>query len=148
MGFLSIRLPKFSLEKVIASERNLVFEVFSNYGDYQNLIPQHFPSIRILSVRGNVAIVEEHMNLGPDELILMAKHVSNKPLLHEVYVIGGDLKGSHFRHKFVEVPEGTWVTADVEIKLGKLKIKRLFATNRYAKYYEEILNNFAKLCKG
>ena len=61
----------------------------------KDYLPQHFPSVRIRSVRGNVAVVEEHMNLGERELLIMAKHVSEEPVLHDVFVIGGDAKGSH-----------------------------------------------------
>ena len=59
----------------------------------RKIIPQHYPSIRIRSVRDNVAVVEEHMNLGPEELVIMAKHVSKKSCYCMiVFVIGGDIK--------------------------------------------------------
>ena len=141
-------MPTFSLEKIISSDRDSVFEIFSNYENYQKITPQHYPSIRIRSVRDNVAVVEEHVNFGPDEFVIMAKHVSKKSVLHEVYVIGGDIKGSYFKQQFVEVPQGTKVIVDVEMKFGKLKIKKLFGTSKYAQYYEEILNDFAKLCEN
>ena len=41
-------LPKFSLKKIVNAQRESVFEVFSNFENYQQLIPQHFPSVRIL----------------------------------------------------------------------------------------------------
>jgi len=41
-------LPKFSLEKIVNAQRESVFEVFSNFENYQRLVPQHFPSVRIL----------------------------------------------------------------------------------------------------
>ena len=87
------------------------------------------------------------MNFGPDELVIMAKHVSNEPVLHEVFVIGGDAKGSHFKQQFVEVPEGTKVISDVEIKIkGKMK-NYLFGKNKYEEYYDKIINDFAKMCR-
>ena len=141
-------MPTFSLEKIISSDKDSVFEIFSNYENYQKIIPQHYPSIRIRSVRDNVAVVEEHVNFGPEEFVIMAKHVSKKSVLHEVYVIGGDIKGSYFKQQFVEVPQGTKVIVDVEIKFGKLKINKLFGASKYAQYYEEILNDFAKLCEN
>lgn len=141
-------MPKFSLEKIVSVDKDSVFEIFSNFENYQKLFPQHFPSIRIRSVRDNVAVVEEHVNFGHEEFVIMAKHVSKKSVLHEVYVIGGDIKGSYFKQQFVKIPEGTKVIVDVEIKLGKLKIKKLLGANKYAQYYDEILNDFAKLCEN
>ena len=89
-----ILLTTFSLEKIIHAKRKDVFNIFSNYEDYEKLIPQYFPSIRIRSVRDNTAVVEEHLKLGNLELLLMSKHVATPFVLHEVYVIGGKSKGS------------------------------------------------------
>ncbi len=78
----------------------------------------------------------------------MAKHISKKPSMHEIYVIGGNIKGSHFKQQFVEVPQGTMVVVDVEIKLGRLKIKKLLGASKYAQYYQKILDDFARLCES
>ena len=141
-------LSTLSFERIISADRDSVFEVFSNYENYEEMIPQHYPSIRIRSVRDNVAIVEEHLNFGPDEFVIMAKHISNKPAWHKVHVIGGDIKGSCFKQRFVEIPEGTKVVVDVEIKFGKLKIKRLFGSGKHARHYEEILDDLVRLCES
>ena len=70
-----IPLTAFSLEKIIHAKRKDVFKIFSNYEDYEKLIPQYFPSIRIRSVRGNTAVVEEHLKLGDLELVLMSNTI-------------------------------------------------------------------------
>ena len=82
-------LVKFYLEKIIEARRELVYSIFSDYENYEKILPSYFPSIRIRSIRGNVAVVEEHMNLGNHELIIMAKHVTESPVTHDVFVIGG-----------------------------------------------------------
>ena len=120
-------MPKFSLEKTVTANRETTFEKFSNYENYQKLIPQHFPSIRIRSVRGNVSVVEEHMNLGETELVIMAKHVTEQPVVHEVFIIGGDAKGTHIKEEFIEIPTGTKILIDVDLKLkGKMKLSNIF----------------------
>ncbi|MDO7727228.1 MAG: hypothetical protein MUP72_02060, partial [Nitrosopumilus sp.] len=58
-----ILLATFSLEKIIHAKRKDVFNIFSNYEQYEKLIPKYFPSTRIRSVRGDVAVVEEHLQL-------------------------------------------------------------------------------------
>ena len=110
-------MTKFSLEKIVNAKRETVYQILSNYENYQKLVPQHFPSVRVRSVRENVSVVEEHMNLGEQELIVMAKHVTEKPTLHDVFVIGGDAKGSHFKQQFIEISEGTKIIVDVDLKL-------------------------------
>lgn len=141
-------LSKFSLEKTVFSDIDSVFEIFSNYENYQSLVPQHFSSVRVRSVRGSVAVVEEHINFGNEELVIMAKHVSKSPISHKVFVIGGDIKGSYFKQQFVGVPEGTKVLVDAEIKVGRLELKeKLFGSGRHAKHYDRIIDDFVKLCK-
>ncbi|MDH3489637.1 MAG: SRPBCC family protein [Nitrosopumilus sp.] len=136
---------RFSFEKIVNAKREYVFEIFSNFENYQKLFPQHFPSIRIRSVRNDVSVVEEHFNLGSKELLIMAKHVSKTPVLHEVFVIGGDGKGSHIQEQFIDVLEGTKILVDVNLKLkGKMKIRGLFTKNKFQLDYEHILNDFIK----
>jgi ribosome-associated toxin RatA of RatAB toxin-antitoxin module len=142
-------LPKFSLEKIVKNNRNEVFEIFSNFENYQRIIPQHYPSVRIRSMRGDVSVVEEHLILGDLELLIMAKHVSQKPILHEVIVIGGDAKGSRIRQEFIELEKGTKILVDVDLKFkGKMKISTMFGKNNFKQDYDNVLDDFVKLAEN
>jgi coenzyme Q-binding protein COQ10 len=142
-------LPKFSLEKIVRAKREIVYEILSNYENYQKLIPQHFPSVRVRSVRENISVVEEHMNLGDKELVIMAKHVTEEPVLHEVFVIGGDAKGSHIKQQFIEISEGTKIIVDVDLKLkGKMKMSSMFGKNKFEEDYSKILDDFIKIAEN
>ena len=142
-------MAKFSLEKIIHAKREDVFKIFSNYDDYEKLIPQYFPSIRIRSVRGNTAVVEEHLKLGDLELVLMSKHVATPFVLHEVYVIGGKSKGSYIKQEFVEIPEGTKILIDVDLKLtGLMKIPKVLDKSKLIENYSNLLNDLTILCEN
>ena len=142
-------MPKFSLEKIVQNNRNEVFEIFSNFENYQRIIPQHYPSVRIRSMRGDVSVVEEHLILGDLELLIMAKHVSQKPILHEVIVIGGDAKGSRIRQEFIELEKGTKILVDVDLKFkGKMKISAMFGKNNFKQDYDKVLDDFVKLAEN
>jgi coenzyme Q-binding protein COQ10 len=142
-------LSKFSLEKTVNAKRETVFERLSNYENYQKLLPQHFPSVRVRSVRGNVSVVEEHMNLGDRELLIMAKHVTTEPVLHDVFVIGGDAKGSYIKQQFIEISQGTKVIVDVDFKLkGKMKMSSMFGKNKIEEDYAKILDDFIKIAEN
>ena len=144
-----IPLTAFSLEKIIHAKRKDVFKIFSNYDDYEKLIPQYFPSIRIRSVRCNTAGVEEHLKLGDLELILMSKHVATPFVLHEVYVIGGKSKGSYIKQEFVEIPEGTKILIDVDLKLtGLMKIPKVLDKSKLIENYSNLLNDLTILCEN
>ena len=144
-----IPLTAFSLEKIIHAKRKDVFKIFSNYDDYEKLIPQYFPSIRIRSVRGNTAVVEEHLKLGDLELVLMSKHVATPFVLHEVYVIGGKSKGSYIKQEFVEIPEGTKILIDLDLKLtGLMKIPKVLDKSKLIENYSNLLNDLTILCEN
>ena len=87
-------MPKIHFEKIVKADRNRVFDIAANYEEFEKTLPQYFPSIRVRSQRDNVAVVEEHLRVAGKELIMMTKHVTTYPELHEVFVIGGDAKGS------------------------------------------------------
>jgi len=142
-------LPKFSLKKIVDAKRESVFEILSNFENYQKLLPQHYPSVRVRSIRGDVSVVEEHLNLGEKELLIMAKHVTTEPILHEVFVIGGDAKGSHIKQEFIELGKGTKILVDVDLKFkGKLKISSMFGKNTFEQDYTKILNDFIKIAEN
>jgi len=61
-----ILLTAFSLEKIIYAKRKDVFNIFSNYEQYEKLIPKYFPSIRIRSVRGDVGKCLDQFDIDHD----------------------------------------------------------------------------------
>jgi coenzyme Q-binding protein COQ10 len=142
-------LPQFSLQRTINAKRELVFDIFSNFENYQKLFPQHFPSVRVRSIRNNVAVVEEYLNLGNKELLIMAKHVSDSPVSHEVFVIGGDIKGSYFKQQFIEFENTTKVIFDIDLKLkGKSLVSSMLKKNNYEQDYSKILDDFVKIIEN
>jgi hypothetical protein len=141
-------LAKFSLEKIIHAKREDVFKIFSNE-NYPKLVPQYYSSIRIRSVRDNIAVVEEHLLLGDLELLFMSKHVAKPSVLHEVYVIGGKSRGSYIRQEFIEIPEGTKILVDANLKLtGNIRIPKLLDKSKLSKNYSNLMDDFAKICEN
>lgn len=142
-------MPKFSLEKLAHTERKIVFETFSNFENYQKLFPQHFPSVRVRSSRENTSVVEEHLMLGDIELVIMAKHVVDEPVLHEIFVIGGDAKGTHIKEQFIDHADGTKILVDVNLKLkGMMKISNLFGKDKIEENYSKIVDDFVKIAEN
>ncbi len=142
-------MPKFSLEKTVKAKREIVFDVFSNYENYKKILPQHFPSIRVKSTRETSSLVEEHLLFGKRELVIMAKHVRQKPVTHDIFVVGGDAKGSHISQQFIEVSEGTKIIVTVDLKFkGKLRVSSLFWNNNFEEEYDMILNDFVKIAEN
>ena len=140
-------MPKVHIEKMINAERHRVFDVVANFENYQNILPTYFPSIRIRSVRENTAIVEEHLRLGGKELVMMTKHITIYPETHEIFVIGGDAKGTHIVEKYEKTGDATKLIVDADIKLGSF-LKTLFISGEKIKTeFNQMVDEFTKLAE-
>ena len=142
-------MPKIIFEKIIKADRKRVFEITSNFENFQKIIPQYYPSIRIVSVRGNTSVAEEHLRIAGRELVMMAKHVIDEPISHEIFIIGGDSKGTHITYHYEHIPNGTKLTVEVNWKLkGMLKLGSVFGKNDFTKEYSKIIDEFAIIAEG
>jgi len=142
-------LPKINFEKIVKADRKKVFDIVANYEQFQKMLPEHFISIKVKSVRDNVAVVEEHVILAGIEFVMTTKHVTKYPEIHEVFVIGGDTKGSHVIEKYETIKNGTKITVDADIKLkGKLKILGIFGKNKIKNGLEKIIDELAKIAEN
>ena len=93
-------------------------------------------------------MVEEHFHLGEVEFLLMSKHVSKPFVLHEVFVIGGKSKGSYIRQEFIEIPDGTKILIDVDLKLmGMMKVPKLLDRTKLLENYTKLVEELTKLCE-
>lgn len=141
-------MPKTIFEKIIKSDRKKVFELTTNYENFQKILPQYYPSIRVISVRGNVSVVEEHLRIAGQELVMMAKHVIDEPTLHEIFIIGGDAKGTHIIKRYESIPHGTKLTLEIDWKLkGIMKISNLFGKNKILNDYSKIIDEFIAIAE-
>lgn len=142
-------MPKINFEKIVKAERTKVFDIVANYEQFQKLLPKRFLSIRVLSVRDNVAVVEQHVRVSGRELIMMTKHITHYPETHEVFVIGGDAKGSHFLETYETVPQGTKITVEADIKLkGVLRIAGFFGKSKLERDFAMIMEEFSKILEA
>ncbi len=142
-------MPKINFEKIIKAERKKVFDIVANYESFEKMLPQYFPSIRVCSKRNDVAVVEEHHRIAGKELIMMTRHVIKYPEIHEVFVIGGDTKGSHIVEKYETISEGTKIIVEADIKLnGIMKIAEFFGKGKILKSFSKVMNEFAKIAEN
>ena len=139
-------MPRIVITKLLSAERQHVFDVIANYESLQQVMPKYYPSVRVRSVRDNVAIVEEHLKLGGKELVMTTKHVSKYPESHDVFVLGGDAKGSHISEMYEKTDQGTKLTITADIKLGTLaKLSEMITKSKIESDYNEMIDDFCKM---
>ena len=142
-------LPTIHFEKFVKADRSKVFDLMTNYEQVQKRFPDYFPSIRILSTRGNVAIIEEHLRIAGNEFVMTAKHVIQSPEVHEVFVIGGNAKGSHIIERYESSQGGTKIIFYADFKLGGiLKIKGFFEKDNIKKGFIKIFDELTRLAEN
>ncbi len=137
-------MTKVKFQKFTKSTRERIFETATDFESFQIIMPQFFPSIRIISVRPETTLVEEHVVIGGRELVIMAKHVINSPKVHETFVVGGDAKGTHIIEEYEQLSEGTQITVTVDFKpRGSMRLSGIFGKvnveNEFSKIMDELI---------
>ncbi|MBM3910782.1 MAG: polyketide cyclase [Thaumarchaeota archaeon] len=135
-------MSKIKIEKIIKADRNKIYDILTNYENFEKNFAKYFPSIRIRSERDGVSVIEEHLVLGKKEFVMMTKHIKNPPYLHEIIVIGGDCKGSRIIEKYDIVPEGTKLTVEADFRLG------LFRKPNVSDGLESIIDEFVRVAEN
>lgn len=141
-------MAKVVFEKIIKADRKKVFDITTNYENFQKILPQYYPSTRTISVRGNNSLVEEHLRIDGQELVIMAKHVIDEPLSHELFIVGGDAKGTHITTRYEQLPNGTKLTLEVDWKLKGIKKLGIFGKDKIPNEYSKMIDEFAIIAEA
>ena len=126
---------KLSFKREIHADIEKVFNVLSNFENFQKLFPEFYPSILIKSVRDESSLVAEHLKLHDTEFIIMAKHFLTRPNNHEMRVVGGDMKGSVINETLSYDGDTTNLVIDAELNV---KSSRFSKENPYAYALENL----------
>ena len=133
-------MPKIIFEKTVKSDPDRVFDIVSNFENFNRLLPDYYPSIQIKSVRDESSLVAEHLKLHDKEFVIMAKHFSQPPYKHEMRVVGGDIKGSYIIEKIIPFESKTKIVVDAKIDTGKRF--SVMKNDDYEKALEDLYNEF------
>ena len=83
----------------------------------------------------------------PGELyIFCGTYIIELQIFHDIFVIGGDAKGTHIKEQFIDHEDGTKILVDVDFKFkGMMKISNLFGKDTIEDNYSKIFNDFLKI---
>ena len=126
---------KLSFKREIHADIEKVFDVLSNFENFQKLFPEFYPSILIKSVRDESSLVAEHLKLHDTEFIIMAKHFLTRPNNHEMRVVGGDMKGSMINETLSSNGDTTNLVIYAELSI---RASRFSKKNPYADALENL----------
>jgi coenzyme Q-binding protein COQ10 len=74
----------------------------------------------------------------------MAKHVVDEPNSHEIFIVGGDVKGTHITEKYEQTPDGTRIVVTVDFKpKGSMRLGGIFGKikveNEFSRIMDELI---------
>lgn len=146
-GELSKLLAKTKFEKFTKATKQKIFEVATNYESFQTSMPEFFQSIRIISVRPNTMLAEEHLNLAGKELIVMAKHVIVEPVTHETFFVGGHAKGTHITEEYEQTPQGTRIILTVDFK-ASVRLTGISGKSKFEDEFSKIMDKLIETAEN
>tara|TARA_B100001146_G_scaffold200714_1_gene191524 strand:- start:1536 stop:1976 length:441 start_codon:yes stop_codon:yes gene_type:complete len=143
-------MPDFNFEMTLSADPKKLFELVTNYENYQEVFPDQLKNVSIVSRNDFEVITKEVLTFNTyfknTELYQKTSHNVQYPKLSS-NVIEGPFKGTVVKVTFDELDGGCKVTINVELKISlKYKILSPIIKNKYKNILTSLLykmNNIA-----
>ena len=143
-------MPDFNFEMTLSADPKKLFELVTNYENYQEVFPDQLKNVSIVSRNDFEVITKEVLTFNTyfknTELYQKTSHNVQYPKLSS-NVIEGPFKGTVVKVTFGELDGGCKVTINVELKISlKYKILSPIIKNKYKNILTSLLykmNNIA-----
>ena len=143
-------MPDFNFEMTLSADPKKLFELVTNYENYQEVFPDQLKNVSIVSRNDFEVITKEVLTFNTyfknTELYQKTSHNVHYPKLSS-NVIEGPFKGTVVKVTFDELDGGCKVTINVELKISlKYKILSPIIKNKYKNILTSLLykmNNIA-----
>ena len=143
-------MPDFNFEMILSADPKKLFELVTNYENYQKVFPDQLKNISIVSRNNFEVITKEVLTFNTyfknTELYQKTSHNVHYPKLFS-NVIEGPFKGTVVKVTFGELDSGCMVTINAELKISlKYKILSPIIKNKYKNILTSLLykmNNIA-----
>ena len=142
-------MPKFEFIKIVDVERDLIFQISTDYNNFPKILPKYFKELKIVKKNGDSTIIQEKLQFLGRTIDVLTEHIVEKPDRHIVKMLDGQAKGTVFDERYEKVGEKTKVTIEVDFVLsGGLKILGVFAKSKIQSSMEKVLDEFANYAKN
>ena len=92
-------MPKFEFEKIVDVERDLIFQISTDYENFTKILPDYFKHLNIVEKNGDVTIIQETIQFLGRTVNVLTEHRVKKPDRHIVKMLDGQARGSIFDEK-------------------------------------------------
>tara|TARA_Y100000590_G_C15591760_1_gene966389 strand:+ start:730 stop:1167 length:438 start_codon:yes stop_codon:yes gene_type:complete len=141
-------MPKFEFIKKVDVQRDLIFQISTDYENFTKILPDYFKELRIIKKIDNTTIIQEKLQFLGRTIDVLTEHTIEKPDRHIVKMLDGQAKGSVFDERYEMDGNHTKVTINVDFILhGSLKILGAFAKGKIKQSMNSVMNEFVNYAK-
>ena len=142
-------MPKFEFEKIVDVERDLIFQISTDYENFTRVLPEYSKQINIVEESDDITIIREKIQFLGRTVDVLTEHKVKKPDRHIVKMLDGQARGSIFDEKYEIEGERTKITINVDFVLhGGLKIMGAFAKGKIKQSMNTVINEFVSYAKS
>ena len=124
-------MSKFQFTKIIDVERDLIFQISTDYENFTKILPNYFKELKIVKQNGDTTVMQERLEFLGRDINVLTEHVIEKPDRHIVKMLDGKAKGTIFDERYEIDGKKTIVNISVDLVLhGGLKILGTFAKGK------------------
>ena len=143
--FGGIKLDEIKTESTFNVDKEIIFDVMANVGNYHSILPENVLSVKIIEEETNLIIAEYILIERGIKVTVLAKHTLTPYNEHVIEILDGDAKGTKIIQTFIEDEGLTKISTDVELKLkGMLKPLYFLPKNNFAHAIGSVNTNFVE----
>ena len=141
-------MPQFEFIKIVDIERDLIFQISTDYENFTKILPDYFKELKIIKKTESVAIIQEKLQFLGRTVDVLTEHRIKKPERHIVRMLDGQAKGSIFDERYEMFGEHTKITINVDFILhGSLKILGTLAKGKIKQSMNSVMDEFVNYAK-
>lgn len=145
----NICMPKFEFVKIVNVDRDLIFEISTNYENFTKILPNYFEKLEIVEKSEKNTKIYETINFLGRTATVLTEHIVIKPDRHIVTMLDGPAKGSSFDETYEKIGIKTKITIKVDFILhGSLKLLGIFAKGKIKTQMNNVMNEFVDYAKS
>ena len=142
-------MSKFQFTKIIDVERDLIFQISTDYENFTKILPNYFKELKIVKQNGDTTVIQERLEFLGRDINVLSEHVIEKPDRHIVKMLDGKAKGTIFDERYEIDGKKTIVNISVDLVLhGGLKILGTFAKGKIKENMNIVMNEFVNYAKS
>ena len=143
--FAGVKLNEIKTESTFNVEKEIIFNVMANVGNYPKILPQNIISVEIIEEEDNVIMAKEVLMERGIKITILAKHTLTPYSEHIIEIMDGDAKGTKIKQTFTEDEGSTKISTEVELKLkGILKSIYYLPKHNFEHAIGTVNTNFVK----